>query len=75
VDGFIYEGSPQFTGAIEPYDVVDAQVNYKFNNGNLVFKLGASNVLDNQHYELYGGPLIGRLYYFSISITAPSKNL
>jgi outer membrane receptor protein involved in Fe transport len=75
VDGYLYEGSPQFTGNIPSYGVVDAQVNYKFNDGKLVFKLGSSNLLDNQHYEIYGGPLIGRLYYFSITISAPSRNL
>ena len=30
------------------------------------FKLGASNLLNNYHYEVYGGPRIGRLAYFSI---------
>jgi iron complex outermembrane receptor protein len=75
VDGFNYEGSPQFTGYIESYGVVDAQINYKFDKDRLVFKLGSSNLLDNQHYEVYGGPLVGRLYYFSIIISAPSKNL
>ncbi|HMT28682.1 MAG TPA: TonB-dependent receptor, partial [Bacteroidia bacterium] len=75
IDGFKYEGSPQFTGDIESYSVVDAQINYKFAGDKLVFKLGSSNLLDNQHYEVYGGPLVGRLYYFSITISAPSKNL
>jgi outer membrane receptor protein involved in Fe transport len=75
VDGFNYEGSPQFTGPIKSYDVVDAQVNYKFLDEKLVFKLGASNILDKKHYQLYGGPLIGRLYYFSITVSAPKKNL
>ena len=75
VDGFNYEGSPQFTGYIESYGVVDAQINYKFDKDRLIFKLGSSNLLDNQHYEVYGGPLVGRLYYFSIIISAPSKNL
>ncbi|MDQ3051101.1 MAG: TonB-dependent receptor [Bacteroidota bacterium] len=75
IDGFRYEGSPQFTGIIDSYHVVDAQVNYKFFDDKLMFKLGASNLLNNEHYELYGGPLIGRLYYFSINISAPSKNL
>jgi len=75
VDSFLYEGSPQFTGEIPSYGVVDAQVNYKFLDDKLTFKLGCSNLLNNEHYELYGGPLIGRLYYFSINISAPSKNL
>jgi len=75
IDGFRYEGSPQFTGDIESYGVVDAQINYKFLGDKLIFKLGSSNLLDNQHYQVYGGPLVGRLYYFSITISAPSKNL
>jgi outer membrane receptor for ferrienterochelin and colicin len=75
VDGFNYEGSPQFTGYIESYGVLDAQINYKFDKDRLIFKLGSSNVLDNQHYEVYGGPLVGRLYYFSIILSAPSANL
>lgn len=75
IDSFQYEGSPQFTGIIDSYHVVDAQANYKFLNEKLVFKIGASNLMNNLHYELYGGPLIGRLYYFSINISAPSGNL
>ena len=75
IDGFQYEGSPQFTGYIESYDLIDAQVNYKVFDDKLVFKLGSSNLLNKKHFQLIGGPLIGRLYYFSILITAPSKNL
>ncbi len=75
IDGFKYEGSPQFTGIIESYSVVDAQVNYKFLGDKLTFKVGASNLMNDKHYELFGGPLVGRLYYFSISLSAPKKNL
>jgi len=68
VDGFKYEGSPQFTGYIDSYGSLDAQVSYKVNQEKLIFKLGCSNVLNNEHYEVYGGPLVGRLTYFSIFI-------
>lgn len=44
VEGFIFEGSPQFTGAIPAYDMVDAQVNVKFPSQNLTVKAGASNL-------------------------------
>jgi len=67
VQGFIFEGSPQFTGPIDSYSLIDAQVNYRLQKLNMTFKLGASNVLNNQVYQVYGGPLIGRLAYFSIS--------
>jgi iron complex outermembrane receptor protein len=29
VQGFLFEGSPQFTGEIESYDVVDVQISKK----------------------------------------------
>lgn len=66
IDGFVFEGSPQFTGIIESYDLLDAQINWRADKINTTFKLGASNILNNLHYETYGGPLIGRLAYFSM---------
>lgn len=44
VEGYTFEGSPQFTGAIPSYDMVDAQVNVKFPKQDLTVKLGASNI-------------------------------
>ena len=66
VQGFTFEGSPQFTGYIPNYGLVDVQVNYTAKNLNTTFKLGASNLLNELHYETYGGPLIGRMGYLSI---------
>ncbi len=65
VEGFLFEGSPQFTGFIPSYDLLDAQVNWRSDKINTTFKLGASNVLNNQVFQTYGGPRIGRLAYFS----------
>ncbi|MFM1931829.1 MAG: hypothetical protein RL226_1132, partial [Bacteroidota bacterium] len=66
IQGFVFEGSPQFTGFIPSYDLVDAQVNFFVKEINTTFKAGASNVLNNKVYQTYGGPRIGRLAYFSI---------
>jgi len=44
VEGFVFEGSPQFTGPIASYDMVDAQVSVKFPKENITVKLGASNL-------------------------------
>lgn len=66
IDGFIFEGSPQFTGEIPQYDLLDAQVNWRIDRINTTFKLGASNILDNQTFQTYGGPRIGRLAYLSL---------
>ncbi|MBK9177022.1 MAG: TonB-dependent receptor [Flavobacteriales bacterium] len=44
VEGFTFTGSPQFTGPIPSYDMVDAQVNVKFPAHHLTVKLGGSNL-------------------------------
>jgi len=66
IEGYLFEGSPQFTGYINTYDMVDVQVNYSLIDSNVFFKLGASNVLNNKQVQVYGGPSIGRMAYISI---------
>lgn len=66
VDYYMWEGSPQFTGPVPTYHIIDAQVNVNFQKYHLSFKAGASNVLNNLHVEAYGGPLIGRLGYVQL---------
>jgi len=66
VEGFQYEGSPQFTGHIPSYGIVDAQVSYNLKRQHTTIKVGASNLLNNKHYETYGGPEIGRMAYVQI---------
>ncbi len=66
VEGFLFEGSPQFTGFIESYGLLDAQISYDLDPWNLFMKLGASNILNNEVFQVYGGPLVGRLAYFSL---------
>jgi iron complex outermembrane receptor protein len=65
IEGFLFEGSPQFTGFIPTYDLLDAQINYHFRKINTTVKFGASNLLDNRQFQTYGGPRIGRLAYVS----------
>ena len=84
IEGFIFEGSPQFTGAVPTYDMLDIQINYQVPSIKTTFKLGASNLLglmplfdaenentqrsvfNNLNYQVYGGPYVGRLIYFSV---------
>ncbi|MGB4958927.1 MAG: TonB-dependent receptor [Saprospiraceae bacterium] len=63
---FVFEGSPQFTGTIPAYGLVDAQVNYTIPKANLSFKVGASNIANNLVFQTYGGPRIGRMGYISL---------
>lgn len=65
IQGFIFEGSPQFTGPIDSYDLLDAQLNYQIKKIDTTVKLGASNLLDNKVFQVYGGPRVGRLAYLS----------
>lgn len=90
VEGFVFAGSPQFTGFVPTYDMVDFQVNKKLKKYNATIKLGASNVfgikplfeggpdavrnaLDNRVMQVFGGPFIGRLAYFSILFEIDKK--
>jgi outer membrane receptor protein involved in Fe transport len=87
VEGYTFTGSPQFTGDLPSYDMVDAQINIRIPKLKTTFKLGASNLMGlsqlfdeteanfgnrvynafkNKPYQVFGGPAIGRLAYFSI---------
>lgn len=74
VEGFLFEGSPQFTGSISSYGLVDAQCSltkdYTIHKKEttITYKIGSSNALNNQVYQVFGGPLVGRLAYLSIQI-------
>ncbi len=68
IEGFLFEGSPQFTGFINTYDLLDAQASYNYKPWKTIFKLGASNVLNNKVFQVYGGPRVGRLAYFSVLV-------
>jgi outer membrane receptor protein involved in Fe transport len=74
IEGFIYEGSPQFTGSVPTYGLLDAQVNKRIEKANLTIKIGASNLLNNQVLQVYGGPFVGRMIYTSLSFDWKDKN-
>ena len=73
IQGFLYEGSPQFTGSIPTYSLLDVQVNKFFEKANLTLKIGASNVLNNPVLQVYGGPFVGRMIYTSLSFDWKDK--
>ncbi len=45
IEGFLFEGSPQFTGSIPTYDMIDAQINLYVPALKSTFKLGGSNIM------------------------------
>ncbi len=66
IDAFNYEGSPQFSGYIPSYSLLDGQINWLIKSMNTTVKLGGSNLLNNKQFQAYGGPRIGRLAYISL---------
>lgn len=83
IEGFLFEGSPQFTGMIDSYDLFDAAISLRIPKWKSTFKLGGSNLLgirplfdgrpdafnrmvQNDVLQVYGGPFVGRLVYFSV---------
>ena len=73
VDEYFWEGSPQFTGPVPGFMLLDAQVNYTLKKSGVNFKLGCSNLLNNLHIEAYGGPLIGRMAFAAIQYEWANK--
>lgn len=73
IQGFRFEGAPQFTGSIPSYALIDAQVSWAVPKIKSVFKLGASNILNNRVFMVYGGPRVGRMAYFSILVDIPEN--
>ncbi|MGB3077277.1 MAG: hypothetical protein WBB36_18265, partial [Chitinophagales bacterium] len=74
VEGFLYEGSPQFTGEVPTYGKVDAQINKVVPKIDMTVKIGASNLLNNMKFEVYGGPYVGRMAYVQVLFDLNGKN-
>ncbi|MCB9205312.1 MAG: TonB-dependent receptor [Flavobacteriales bacterium] len=85
IQGFLFEGSPQFTGIVPTYDMFDLQVSYREPSEHVTFKVGVSNLFgiqpffedgstserfenafNNMNAQVYGGPRVGRMAYFSV---------
>ena len=73
IQGFIFEGSPQFTGFIPGYDLIDGQINYQFKKINTTLKVGGSNLLNNKVSQTYGGPRVGRIAYVALNYEFSKK--
>ncbi|MEX2591100.1 MAG: TonB-dependent receptor [Chitinophagales bacterium] len=87
IQGFLFEGSPQFTGQIPTYDMLDIQINKTIPKIYTTVKIGVSNLMgitplverdngdignrfseawNNNNFQVYGGPRVGRLAYISL---------
>jgi hypothetical protein len=68
VQSFVFEGSPQFTGIVPSYGMLDAQFSKYVPKIKTNFKLGCQNLLNNKAFTVYGGPRIGRIVYFTTTV-------
>jgi iron complex outermembrane recepter protein len=75
IQGFTFEGSPQFSGTIPTYSLLDAQVNWFVKSIYTTFKIGGSNLISKRNYQAYGGPAIGRMLYASILVDLDTETL
>jgi len=75
IQGFNFQGSPQFTGSIPTYSLLDAQISYEAKKIYTTFKLGGSNLVSKRNYQAYGGPGIGRMIYASVLVDLDVETL
>lgn len=54
-------------GVVPAFGTLDAQVSYKLPDFNTVLKIGGSNILNERYTTSFGNPLLGAIYYFSIT--------
>ena len=55
-------------GPVPSFSVLDAQINYSAPGIKSVFKLGGSNILNEEYFTAVGTGLIGSIYYISWTI-------
>lgn len=58
--------SPFGDGTVPSFYVLDAQVSYELSKWYTTVTVGGSNITNNRHIEVYGGPLVGGMVYASI---------
>ena len=59
---------PVFAGRIRSRQSVDVNLGYRYNNNARVFA-SATNLLDQERFQLYGGSVIGRRILGGVTAT------
>jgi len=60
--------NPLADGIVPSYNTFDAQVNYRIPKLFSTIKVGATNLLNRRYYQFIGGPVVGGLYYTTITV-------
>ena len=64
-EGFLWAAG-SFNGAVEDYDLVNLNAHYQIND-RIRLGLNVSNLFDDEHYQSFGGDLLGRRALGSIT--------
>jgi iron complex outermembrane receptor protein len=56
---------------VPQFRTIDAQVNYHFDRIGMTAKLGATNLTNKGYYSILANPLIGGMYYVSLTWSMP----
>jgi outer membrane receptor protein involved in Fe transport len=60
--------NPLADGVVPSYNTFDAQVNYRLPKYMSTIKLGATNLFNRRYFQFIGGPVVGGLYYATITV-------
>ncbi|CAM2067043.1 TonB-dependent receptor [Sulfidibacter corallicola] len=63
VDDFLWSAGV-YRGDVPSYEVVDLVLSYNVLD-SLRFELNGNNILDDEHYEIFGGSILGRRVHFT----------
>lgn len=64
---FLWE-SPLVNGTVPSFGTFDAQATYKVPKHKATFKVGGTNIFNNNYVQYAGGPTLGGLYYVAITL-------
>ena len=64
----LYWESTLANGSVPAYQTIDAQVNLRAPKIKSIFKIGGTNILNKRYYQFAAGPVIGALYYASVTV-------
>ncbi|WP_430905999.1 TonB-dependent receptor [Maribacter sp. 2-571] len=66
-DSFLWQATFA-DGDVPSFSVVDAQINYSVPSIKSIFKVGGSNILNEEYFTAVGTGLVGAIYYVSWAI-------
>ncbi len=66
-DSFFWQ-APFADGDVPAFSVLDAQINYEVPSIKSIFKVGGSNILNEEYFTAVGTGLVGAIYYVSWTI-------